>query len=366
MMSTLTPLQDAVEQQLSGSGKKFTKPELPIDKLCTEVLSDMTVLFRQINTPKMASQVINQCYATISSLLDQVWSTPSLFAHFKAIEKLYFRFELSFSLYLQPDNTPPLYLQQQLSDEVERRLPVICDKLVEKAIPESYILELEFALKTLFNPCKQPTCNYSHLSYLTQLLNALEEIAHDDRDKAWTERFTFLMIRFNFNYSGFFNRWSEELTDALELLDTTHERQLHLFRIESQLHLSYYSSDLCFNPSQEPLLKQMMQYITKALDKLEDDSPNSLLDEENSLLTRLSGDDLNLLFYYFYKLKILDYPNKLEAAKAFSQYIMSSTGRRISYKTLQKFERANLEPSAIKMRRLLKAVVAAIDQDFRA
>lgn len=365
MISTITPLQEAIEQQLVATNKGLHPPELPIDELCAQVLSDMTILFRRISTPKMASQVINQCYVAISSLLDQVWSTPSLFAHFKAIEKLYFRFELSFSLYLQPDNTPPLYLQQQLSDQVERRLPAICGKLEEKAIPESYILELQYALKSLFNPSKQPSCNYAHLSYLPQLLDALEEIAHDDRDKAWTERFTFLMIRFNFNYPGFFNRWSEELTDALELLDTTHERQLHLFRIESQLHLSYYSSDLCFNLSQEPLLKQMMQYITKVLDKLEDDSLHNLIDKENSLLTKLNGDELNLLFYYFYKLKILDYPTKREAAKAFSKFIMSSTARRISYKTLEKFERDSLEPSAIKIRRLLKAVIQAIDQDFK-
>ncbi|MFD2556285.1 hypothetical protein [Sphingobacterium tabacisoli] len=365
MISTITPLQEAIEQQLVATNQGLPWPELPIDELCIQVLSDMTVLFRRINTPKMASQVINQCYVAISGLLDQIWSTPSLFVHFKAMEKLYFRFELSFSLYLLAGNTPPLYLQQQLSGEVERRLPAICSKLAKKEVPKSYILELQYALKSLFNPCKQPSCNYAHLSYLPQLLNALEEIAHDDRDKAWTERFIFLMIRFNFNYPGFFNRWSEELTDALELLGTVRERQLHLFRIESQLNLSYHSSDLCYNLYQEPLLEQMRLYINVIIEKLEHSPDDITLEEDTALLTRLSGDELNFLFYYFYKAKIFDYPSKREAAKAFSTFIYSKTNRRISYKTLEKFDKAALEASVNKMRRLLTSIIKAIDDDFR-
>ncbi|WP_144062770.1 hypothetical protein [Sphingobacterium paucimobilis] len=278
---------------------------------------------------------------------------------------MYLRFELSFSLYFLPSNTPPLHLQQLLSGEVERRLPAICDKLAEKAIPESYILELEFALKTLFNPCKQPFCNYAHLSYLPQLLDGLEDMAHDDRDKAWTDRFVFLMIRFNFNYPGFFNRWMEQVAQSLQPLDTAHERQQYLAYIEHQLQLSYCSTDFCFDQLREPLLEQMRLYVSSILEKLEDSSDDITLEEDTALLTTLSGDELNLLFYYLYKAKVFDYPSKRETAKAFATFIHSKTNRRISYKTLEKFEKAALEASAIKMRRLLTSIIKAIDHDFR-
>ncbi|WP_164112593.1 MULTISPECIES: hypothetical protein [Sphingobacterium] len=365
MIATLTPLQAAVEQHLMARGSDHPRPERSIDGLCTQVLSDMTVQFRQINTPEMASPVINQCYIAISNLLDQLWCAPSLLPAFQTVEKLYFSFELSFGFYIQPGSTPPLFLQQQLSEEIKGRLPAISSKLVKKAIPESYILELKYALKSLLNPNKQPHCCYAHLRYIPKLLDGLQAIAHDERDKVWTDRYVYLMIRYNFNYPGFFNRWSEQLTKALKQLDTFHAKERYLFHIEHELHLSYHSSDLCFNMHQECLLEQMLLYVRSILEKLGDSHKDMALEEDTALLTKLNGDELNLLFYYFYKAKIFDYPSKREAAKAFSTFIYSKTNRKISYKTLEKFEKSNLAGSAIKVRRLLKSVVEAIDRDFR-
>lgn len=365
MISTISPLQEAVEQQLLASRSELSRPDLSIDEMCTKVLDDMFVLFRQIKTPEMASQLINQCYVLIRNLLDQLWSAPDLFFSFEAVEKLYFRFELSFGFYLQQGNTPPLFLQQQLSEEIKRRLPAISSKLLEKAIPELYILELKYALESLLNPEKQPQLCYAHLDYIPKLLGGLEQISRDNRDKVWTDRYVFLMIRFNFNYPGFFNRWSEQLTKTLKQLDRGRAQE-HLFHIEQQLRLSYHSGDLCYNLSQEPLLEQMLLYVNNALNKLEDSPQDIAPEEDTALLTKLSADELNLLFYYFYKAKIFDYPSKREAAKAFSAFIYSKTNRKISYKTLEKFEKAALEASAIKMRRLLTSIIKAIDHDFRS
>ncbi|SKB76069.1 hypothetical protein SAMN05660841_02187 [Sphingobacterium nematocida] len=364
MISTITPLQEAVEQQLLASRSELSKPDLSIDEICAKVLDDMFVLFRQIKTPEMASQLINQCYVLIRNLLDQLWSAPDLFSSFEAVEKLYFRFELSFGFYIQPGNTPPLFLQQQLSEEIKRRLPAISSKLLEKAIPELYILELGYGIESLLNPGKQPQLCYAHLDYIPKLLGGLEQIARDNRDKVWVDRYVFLMIRFNFNYPGFFNRWSEHLTKTLKELDTG-RAQKHLFHIERQLTFSYHSGDLCYNLSQEPLLEQMLLYVDDLLEKFTDSVQDNTTFEETSLLTKLNGDELNLIFYYFYKFRIYDYPNKREAAKAFSNTIQSISKQNISYKTLEKFEKSRLEASAIKMKRLLKAVVEAIDQDFK-
>lgn len=365
MISTITPLQEAVEQQLLASRSELSRPDLSIDEICAKVLDDMFVLFRQINTPEMASQLINQCYVLIRNLLDQLWSAPDLFSSFEAVEKLYFRFELSFGFYIQPGNTPPLFLQQQLSEEIKRRLPAVSSKLLEKAIPELYILELKYGIESLLNPGKQPQLCYAHLDYIPKLLGGLEQIARDNRDKVWADRYVFLMIRFNFNYPGFFNRWSEQLTKTLKQLDRGRALE-HLYHIDQQLTFSYHSGDLCYNLSQEPLLEQMLLYVDDALNKLEDSPQDIASEEDTALLTKLSADELNLLFYYFYKANIFDYPSKREAAKAFSAFIYSKTNRKISYKTLEKFEKAALEASAIKMRRLLTSIIKAIDHDFRS
>src|SRR5690606_37827804 len=113
---------------------------------------------------------------------------------------------------------------------------------------------------------------------------------------------------------------------------------------------------LCFDISRRSLLAEMRDHIKKAVGSAGVARGATMLDGVASVLTTLNGKELNLLFYYLYKFNVFDYPNKREAAKAFSTFIHSKTKRKISYKTLEKFERAELETSVIRVRRLLKAI----------
>lgn len=363
-MTVIYNLQDAVDRYIARGTAPATEDSTAIVHACQQLLGDLARLQREYQSLRSIQFSINQCQHLLVSVLDKAYTAgiaPDLFA---TLRHTLMTFDDIYGHYIHLHNRLSLVEQEELYRSSRDQLIQLCPHLIAKHIPASYLAELEYALKTLFKSGKPPHLHYYHRGYLQTLMLSLADIAYDKRNKDWAKRFVIVMIRYDFNYPGFFNRWVEQLSHYLAQMDSPLQQYQSLCEIEDMLRRSIYIHELQFDIDRRPLLAAMRKHIKKAVENANLALDKPAPDATNSLITTLNGKELSLLFNYFYKLKTFDYPNKREAAKVFSESITSISGRHITYKTLEKFEKYNLESSAIKVRRLLKAIIDAIDQDF--
>lgn len=365
MMTVIHNLQDAVERYLASGAQATAAESMAIIDTCGRLLSDLASIQRAYQTPGLLQFSINQCYLLLVSVLDKAWISDIPADLFDTLLATLLSFEDIYDDYINIHNKLSLAEQDKLHKSSLTLLIQLRPKLEAKHVPDSYITEIENALTALFKCGKLPHLHYYHRRYLQVFMHALSDIAHEKRNKDWGKRFVFLLIRYNFNYPGFFNRWHERLSDTLAQMDDPEQRYEYLCEVEDILRRSVHENSLRFDNSRRPLLADMLTHIKKTIVSARIEREEDEQDRAAALDTTLTGKELNLLFFYLYKFKVVDYPNKREASKAFSTFIHSKTKRKISYKTLEKFEKADLETSAIKVRRLLRAIIDSIDQDFR-
>lgn len=365
MISTISPLQEAVEQQLLASRSELSRPELSIDVLCAQTLSEMASVYRQSHNHDTMAQDINQCYVSISLMLDMFVLYAPSHLYFQSIDTMLCRFEQRYGHYIQPGTTLSLHRQEQLKKEVARRLPQITDKLLQKKISTVYLDELSYAMDSLFSSGKVPELCYAHLSYLPKLFDALENMADDVRDKAWADRYIHLMIRFNFNHMGFYNRWKDEQNELFEaaLLEGTIAEEL--IRLEAQLKQYSTNKKMAFCQQHKPLLNHMWDYLSIQKKRIKQRVGTDESTEQAAITLQLNGHQTKLLFHVFYAVGLFPAGTKEEIAKTVAPHIRTAADIRLSAQSLSKYDREKLINHAPYLTRKVKLMLEFLEQNFK-
>lgn len=358
-------MQEAVEQQLLDSSSVHPRSGQTIDELCTKVLSEMASIYRQSHNPDTMAQDINQCYVSISLMLDMFVLYAPSHPYFQSIDTMLRRFEQRYGHYIQPGTTLSLHRQEQLKKEVARRLPQITGKLLQKKISTAYLDELSYAMDSLFNSGKMPELCYAHLSYLPKLFDALENMADDERDKAWADRYVHLMIRFNFNHMGFYNRWKDEQNELFEaaLLEGTISEEL--IRLEAQLNQYSTNKKMAFSRQHKPLLNHMWDYLSIQKKRIKQRVGTEETTEQPAITLQLNGHQTKLLFHTFYAVGLFPVGTKEEIAKTVAPHIRTAADIRLSAQSLSKYDREKLINHAPYLIRKVKLMLEFLEQNFK-
>ncbi|MBE8722159.1 hypothetical protein C4F40_15630 [Sphingobacterium sp. Ka21] len=364
-MSTLSILQEAVDQHVSVEATHLSVAAESVDTLCNQVLSDMSAVYRQCASLDMAAQDANQCYVFLTRIIDKLWGKPHLLQVSGALHDLLCKFEHRYGHYIKSCSTLPLYQQQVLHDEVARRLPDLIDKLHKKSIPHIYLDELDYAMKSLFHPGKIPELHYSHRTYLPRFLGALEAMADDERSKPWTDRFITLLVNLNFNYMGFYNRWESkqnEQFDAANLQGTVHEG---LIRLESELKQYGNANQLAYHLDHKPLLEHMWDYLQMQKKRVKHADGNEMQRLYPFIPLRLNGHQSKLFFHAFCAADLFPITRKEDSAKAVATNIRTESGTALTFQSLNRYDRDKLAPHAPFVIRKLKEMTLFLEDDFK-
>lgn len=336
-----------------------------LEDACAQTLKQLHTQYSfhmQHNTVKNA---ITHFHHAIIYLHDKLYLTqPQDYLLVGCIAQLIEDFENLYLLYLPEQNMLSQYVQQKMQEETSLRLQQLIPILQKKAIPQPYLDELPSAFNSLFTAGKLPELQFSHRQYLSIFLAALEQLATDPRAKDWPLRFMLLLINYNFNHMGIFNRWCEQLNEKLKAINDYDRQEALLTDYQNDLLLPFNNQLYAYDPMRPSLAKYMSNYISlskKELKKAKAEKPDDGL---ALLLTELNADELTLCFQYMYKVGFLQYKTKREAAKAFSNIIRSKTGRKISYKTLEKLDKPALESSVYLLRRRFREIIQLLEKDF--
>lgn len=365
MMSTLSILQEAVEQYVSAEGTNLLVTAESIDTFCNQVLSDMSVVYRQCTSLEMASQDANQCYVFLIQIIDKLWGKPHLLPIFYSLHDMLCKFEHRYGHYIKPCNSLPLYQQQHLQEEVNKRLPDLIDKLHKKSIPNIYLDELDYAMKSLFHPGKMPELRYDHCKYIPKFLGALEAMADDQRSKPWSDRFTRLLVNLNFNYMGFYNRWESkqnEQFDAANLQGTVHAA---LIGLESELNQYGTTNQLAYHPDHKSLLEHMWDYLQMQKKRIKRVDGNEMQRLYPFIPLRLNGHQSKLFFHAFCAAHLFPTTRKEDSAKAVAANIRTESGTALTFQSLNRYDRDKLAPHAPFVIRKLKEMTLFLEDDFK-
>ena len=364
-MSTLSILQEAVDQYVSVEATHLSVTADSVDRVCKQVLSDMSAVYRQRTSLDMAAQDANQCYVFLIQIIDKLWGKAHLLHIFDSLQDLLCKFEHRYGHYIKPCNTLPLYQQQILQDEVARRLPALINKLHKKSIPHIYLDELDYAMKSLFHPGKMPELRYDHRTYLPKFIGALEAMADDKRSKPWTDRFTKLLVNLNFNYMGFYNRWESkqnEQFDAANLQGTVHDA---LIRLESELKQYGTPNQLAYHPEHKPLLDHMWDYLQMQKKRAKRTDANEMQRLYPFIPLRLNGHQSKLFFHAFCAADLFPTTRKEDSAKAVAANIRTESGTALTFQSLNRYDRDKLGPHAPFVIRKLKEMTLFLEDDFK-
>lgn len=366
MISALAILQDALHvYQMRPPKEDSDKVQALIQNACDNTLQEAYIRFRQYTEYHLAEHAVRHCYRLLVRMHDDIYQNePRSDMLLQVFASMIESFEIAYEPYFPQESVLPRYAQETLRDEITLRLSKILDKLHKKKIPVSYLSEISSAINSLFVLGKLPELRFNHRHYLRIFLNALEEIAIDNRKKDWQARFLLLLVNYNFNHMGIFNRWRELLDQELASIESYAARENMLNKQEDNLRIHIAQPHYAYDLPRPSLAIYMMDHITKAKQELhkEMEAHPHLADE--SILSTLNADEMTVYFHCVYKANLLKYATKREAAKVFATYVRSTTGRNISYKTLEKFDRPALEPAAYKVYRKFNEMLAQLKRDF--
>lgn len=366
MISALYILQEALQTYQSRQPREDSdEPHTIVQDACDNTLQEAYTCFRQYTEHHLAEHAVRHCYRLMVRMHDDLYQKePKGSLLLQVFASMIENFEIAYEPYFQQESILPRYAQDTLYEEITIRLTRILDKLHKKKIPVTYLSEISSAVNSLFIVGKLPELRFSHRHYLRIFLSALEEIATDNRKKDWEGRFLLLLVNYNFNHMGIFNRWRELLDQKLASIDSYVAREKMLNKQEDNLRIHIDQQLYAYDSPRPSLAVYMNDHITKAKQELykEMEAHPHLADEP--ILSTLNADEMTVYFHCAYKADLLKYPTKREAAKAFATYVRSKTGRTISYKTLEKFDRPALEPAAYSMRKKMKHMLTYLEEEF--
>ncbi|MBD1426066.1 hypothetical protein [Sphingobacterium arenae] len=366
MINALHIVQEAAQQYKQQFAAESTENlQAVLQHACERTLAEINNLYRQYTEHHLAEHAVQHCHRLLinihNSLYDERPADTVLLDVSAAMIKQY---EISYELYLQHTCTLSHYAENELQEAVLLRLGNVLLVLRQKNIPAVYLAELSSAINSLFTKGKLPELKFSHRHYLFMFLTALEEMARDERKKDWTTRFLHILINYNFNHMGILNRWREGQEEIFAKTDSYMNKVKMLSQQEDNLHLHIPEPAYTYDPLRPSLATYMQGYIHKKRELIETEMEENPLTDDELILSTLNSDEMTVYFQYAYKANLFRYRTKREAAKAFSTYVKSKTGRRISYKTLEKFDKPALEPAAVVMRRKLKEMLTLLEAEF--
>lgn len=371
MISTLGILQEAIDKlKATQDGKSLHEAAQEALCVCENIHTEAILIYRQYQNIDMARFAFQQYHRKLIRLQAIVYSLLKLHNNthitlvINKINKLIEEHEIIYFDHLDLATPLPTHYQDQLAEQVHAALPDISARLLDKGILHCYISELAYAMDSLFARDKLPTICYHHRYYIPQLLNALKQLAFDKRQKSWLHRFIELLINYNFNYMGFFNRWREQQDQHLQQA-ILQEKSGEYFRLSKQA-LRHYSppSQMAFDLRHSSLLEYMRDYVSSQKRDYKQAQHEAEMAHPSALHTSLSSLEMTIDFHYKYKFNYYPHPTKREAAKAYAQAHRSKTGQYISPHTLEKLDKKELEAAATKMRSKLLKIAQQIKEDF--
>ncbi|WP_437920425.1 hypothetical protein [Sphingobacterium sp. LRF_L2] len=337
-----------------------------LQEACAQTFLEINNIYRNYSSFDMANKAIQHCHKLLVQFHDSIISDtdiPPLLP--ETVGQLLNRFEQSFHEHLLAGSPLRQDIQDTLYQETIQRLTYIQDGLQQKNIASCYLSELFTAIESLFRKGKLPSLHYHHRHYLDRFLYALEELAADQRKKNWTYRFIQTLLNYNFNYMGMINRWQQQQESTLTKMLDYASQEFYILQQEDKLRLHSHNKNYVFDLDRPSLAKHMKDYLKRKKSRLKKQSESQPIADTEVLLSNLNADELTILFHYSHKVQLFQYSTKREAAKAFSQYVKSKTNRNISCKTLEKFDKVDLEIAAIVIRKKLKEMANLLEKDFK-
>ncbi|PRD48530.1 AbiH family protein [Sphingobacterium haloxyli] len=369
MINALHILQEAVNHYkqwfAAESAESAESLQLALQHACEQTLTEINNLYRQYTEHQLAEHAVQHCHRLLTNMHNTLHEErPADSMLLELLAAMIEQYELSYESYLLHTSTLSRYAEKELREAVLLRLKNVLPSLRKKNIPAVYLAELSSAINSLFTAGKLPELKFSHRHYLSVFLTALEEMAADSRKKDWATRFLHILINYNFNHMGFFNRWKEL---QAKLLSEKHSHQDHIRLLRQQeddLRLHIPVPTYSYDPLRPSLASYMSEHVRATIVSIQTAiEENPLLDEE-VLLSTLSADEMCVIFHATYHANLFPHSTKREAAKSFATNIRSKTGRKISYKTLVKFDRPALEPAANSSRKKVKLMLHFIEREF--
>ena len=367
MINALYIIQEAVnyhKQQCAAESPE--QLQLVLQYAGEHTLAEMNNLYRQYIAHHLAEHAVRHCHRVLTSLHDTLYDEqPTDPVLLDGLATMIAQYELVYESHLQYACTLSRYAENELRRAVLSRLDKVLPRLRKKNIPVVYLAELSSGINSLFSRGKLPELKFNHQHYLLVFLTALEELAADQRKKDWTARFLYILINYNFNYMGVFNRWCETIQQNLDNISPYAGKEKYLQQQAERLNNPIPDPPYAYDPLRRPLAEYMSNYIQHTREDIhrqqEDDSSSLAA----FMLSSLNADEMCVIFHAAFHADFFRHSTKRDAAKAFSTYIRSKTDRKISYKTLEKFDKPALELAAYSSRKKVKLMLEFIEKTFK-
>lgn len=195
-------------------------------------------------------------------------------------------------------------------------------------------------------------------------MEALEQLANDNRKKDWPLRLLFILVKYNFNYIGLFNRWTEELQKQLQTYSSVEETYTHLVELQTTFSISYTLDNHAFDSQGKNLQKRILEYLQNEINVRQAAYNIALSQQYDAIPSNLTAQELSIMFHYTFNAGFLAIQTKKEAAEAFSANIITKTGIRVSTNTLRKLDKKEFTSAAYTIYKKFLQIIQQLKKDF--
>ncbi|MNK15602.1 hypothetical protein D3C87_337490 [compost metagenome] len=357
MIVSLQKLTILIEAIVHLKNRDIPKHLCEIRAACNNNFALALEAYREIIKVDNARQAI-QLYHTqllrLHSLLNnyckehKIENSTALFA----LEELLGRIEHLFKKDIDPCTPLPEHYYLRMHGYIYANMPYILDRLAQKNIPKAYLTEIHSAMDSLFENGKIPYIQYRHQDYLLKMIESLRQLADDRRQsKNWHYRFLILMVNFNFNHMGFFNRWKELYTSDPSFMDALLRFPKHFSCIP----------DFAYDSNRRSLLKLMREYIED-----EKISPSATMQDypQQFIQSNFNGKELKLWMHISVRANIMWSSEKKEVAEVFSRLVKTREGTLLSAHSLTRMDKSAEFHTALRIRKVLNTMLDELNRQF--
>lgn len=366
MISALHILQESIATHLGSDGSISTVERISMfTSEIEKIFSDMLKNYSQYTSLEMAIISCTHSYQLLIHLEDQLLlEQGEADDYFIIVHQFTIQFEHYFNHLLNNEQPLSIYSQQTLEKQVLEKYNKLKPLFTNKQIPGAYILEVQNAFISLFQQGKLPEIKYYHREYLQKLMEALDQLAKDNRKKDWPLRFLFLLVKYNFNYIGLFNRWTEELQKQLDTSSNIEEAYIHLVDLQFTFSVSYTLDNYAFDKQSKNLRKRILDYLQNEINARQAAYEIVQSQHYGAIPSNLNAHELAIMFHYTFIAGFLAPKTKKEAAEVFSANIVTKTGIRVSTNTLRKLDKKEFTAAAYTIYKKLLQIIQQLKRDF--